>query len=84
MFERRQQKNKFVGALVMAEVTFHSIARDVRARHNNAFIALGLAMLQVIMFVSVFYVMFSVLGLRGSAVRGDFLIKFLHMFSNTS
>lgn len=77
MFERRQQKNKFVGALVMAEVTFHSIARDVRARHNNAFIALGLAMLQVIMFVSVFYVMFSVLGLRGSAVRGDFLMYLL-------
>lgn len=77
MFERRQQKNKFVGALVMAEVTFHSVVRSVRARHNNAFIALGLSMLQVILFVAVFYLMFSLLGLRGSAVRGDFLLYLL-------
>jgi ABC-type polysaccharide/polyol phosphate export permease len=31
-------------------------------------------MLQVVIFVGVFYAMFSILGLRGSAIRGDFLI----------
>ncbi|MGR3616898.1 MAG: ABC transporter permease [Paracoccaceae bacterium] len=77
MFQRRQQNNKFIGALVMAEVTYHSIVRNVRARNNNAFVALGSSMLKVIMFVAAFYLMFSLLGLRGSAVRGDFLLYIL-------
>jgi len=48
--------------------------RSVRSKHNNAFIALGLNLLQTLLMVAVFYVMFSVLNMRGSAVRGDFLL----------
>ena len=61
-------------ALSMADIIYHSTVRSVRKKHSNAFIALGVNMLQVVIFVGVFYAMFSILGLRGSAIRGDFLI----------
>lgn len=58
----------------MWEVIFHSIVRDVRKQHNNAFVAIGMNMLQIALFVGAFYVMFSLLGLRGAALRGDFIL----------
>jgi|TARA_B110000879_G_scaffold212473_1_gene308886 ABC-type polysaccharide/polyol phosphate export permease len=58
----------------MADIIYHSTVRSVRKKHSNAFVALGVNMLQVVIFVGVFFVMFSILGLRGAAIRGDFLI----------
>lgn len=61
----------------MGEVVFHSVVRSVRSKHNNALIALGLNLLQAVLFVAAFYIMFAVLGMRGSAIRGDFLLYVL-------
>ncbi len=58
----------------MAEVTYHSIVRSIRKQHNNALMAIGMNMLQLITFVLAFYLMFWVLGLRSAQIRGDFLI----------
>ncbi|KIC18123.1 MULTISPECIES: ABC transporter permease [unclassified Leisingera] len=74
MFQQRTQQSWMSGFLSLSEVVFHSAVRSVRSKHNNAFIALGLNLLQTILFVLAFYVMFAVLGLRGSAIRGDFLL----------
>ncbi|MGB7242212.1 MAG: ABC transporter permease [Sulfitobacter sp.] len=70
----RRPQNAFSSALQIAELIYHSMVRDVRRGHNNAFIALGINLLQILVFVAIFYVMFSLLGLRGSAIRGDFLL----------
>ena len=70
----RTRRSHFSTALAMLELVYHSIVRSVRKQHNNAFLAIGTNMLQVIVFVLAFYVMFSVLGLRGTAIRGDFLL----------
>ncbi|WP_299684473.1 ABC transporter permease [uncultured Tateyamaria sp.] len=70
----RKPQTNLGSALAMFEVIYHSIVRSVRKSHNNAFIAILTNMLQVIIFVMAFYVMFSVLGLRGAAIRGDFLL----------
>ncbi|UWR22521.1 ABC transporter permease [Sulfitobacter sp. S190] len=70
----RRNRSKLTVILVMMELVYHSIVRSVRKSHNNAFIALGVNLLQAIIFVAAFYVMFSILGLRGAAIRGDFLI----------
>ena len=61
-------------ALNIAELIYHSVVRSVRKTHNNAFLAIAMNMLQTVVFVLAFYVMFSLLGLRGAAIRGDFLI----------
>ena len=75
MFQSTRKPQTSLGtALAMADVIYHSIVRSVRKTHNNAFMAIAMNMLQVVIFVMAFYVMFSVLGLRGAAVRGDFLL----------
>ncbi|MEO9683463.1 MAG: ABC transporter permease [Tateyamaria sp.] len=75
MFQATSKPQTKLGvAIAMAEVVYHSIVRSVRRAHNNAFLAIAMNMLQVVIFVLAFYVMFSVLGLRGAAIRGDFLL----------
>jgi ABC-type polysaccharide/polyol phosphate export permease len=70
----RKSTGTFVSALAMLELIYHSIVRSIRKQHNNAFIAIGMNMLQTVLFVLAFYVMFSILGMRGAALRGDFLL----------
>lgn len=53
---------------------YHNTVRTVRRAHGNAVMALGINIMQTVMMVGVFYVMFSMLGLRGMAIRGDFLL----------
>lgn len=74
MFQTRKPQSGIGSAFAMFEVIYHSVVRSVRKAHNNAFMAIGMNMLQVVIFVLAFYVMFSVLGLRGAAIRGDFLL----------
>ena len=78
MFEQVRRRSRLSVALGMADVIYHTVVRDVRKQHGNAFLAIVVNMLQIIIFVAVFYVMFSLLGLRGpGAIRGDFLIYLL-------
>jgi ABC-type polysaccharide/polyol phosphate export permease len=74
MFQIRPKTTGIFSAISLFEVVFHSVVRSVRSKHNNALIALGMNIMQAVMFVAVFYFMFSVLGMRGSAIRGDFLL----------
>ena len=68
------RQGRFGAALTIFELIYHSIVRSVRKSHNNALWAIGSNLLQSIVFVLAFYFMFSILGLRGSALRGDFLL----------
>lgn len=75
MFQQRPaQPTGLVSALTILELIYHATVRSVRKAHGNALMAIIINMLQVAIFVLAFYVMFSVLGLRGAAVRGDFLL----------
>jgi len=74
MFEARRPKSRTRSALQLADLTYHATVRHVRRDHGNAVVGLLLNILQTVVFVLAFYFMFSVLGLRGSAIRGDFLL----------
>ena len=50
------------------------IVRSIRRTHNNAFMAIAMNILQVVILLGAFYLMFSILGLRGTAIRGDFVL----------
>ena len=65
------------GALTMAELVFHSVVRSVRAKHNNAIIALVQNLLQVIVMVGAFYLMFLLFGLSRAPIRADFVLFLL-------
>ncbi|MEY8843179.1 ABC transporter permease [Cribrihabitans sp. XS_ASV171] len=77
MFRYRRHTSLLSGAITMSELIFHSVVRSVRSGHNNAIIALLKNMMQVVVFAGAFYLMFSILGLRGAALRGDFLLYIL-------
>jgi ABC-type polysaccharide/polyol phosphate export permease len=70
----RKPRGSLISGLTILGLIYHSIVRSVRRGHSNAFIAIGINLLQAIIFVLAFYVMFNLLGLRGAAIRGDFLL----------
>lgn len=76
MFEHSDRKPQggFGSALQILELIYHSTVRNVRKTHGNALIGLFISILQTVILVLVFYFMFTILGLRGMAIRGDFLL----------
>lgn len=75
MFQQSTFRQTGLGAAVtIAELIYHSVVRNIRKTHGNAVLAILMNMLQAAIFVIAFYVMFTVLGLRSAALRGDFLL----------
>jgi ABC-type polysaccharide/polyol phosphate export permease len=77
MFRTEERNTHFRSALALADLIYFSTVRSVRKTHRNAVVGLAMNMVQTIVFVAAFYLMFSVLGLRGSAIRGDFILYLL-------
>lgn len=74
MFQQQTKISGVRSGARLLELIYHATVRKVRQSHGNAIFALITNILQTVIFVMAFYVMFSVLGLRGAAVRGDFLL----------
>lgn len=74
MFRPEGRKTALGGAFEILELIYHASVRQIRKTHGNAVIGLLLNIVQTVMLVVVFYVMFDLLGLRGTAIRGDFLL----------
>ena len=74
MFQIRPARNPTRGILTILELIYHSTVRDIRKSHRNALAGLLLNIAQTVVFVAAFYVMFTVLGVRGNAIRGDFML----------
>ncbi|WP_299922996.1 ABC transporter permease [uncultured Pelagimonas sp.] len=74
MFQMTTPRSRLGSAIYIAELIYHNSVRSVRKSHGNAFMAIFMNMLQTIVFVMAFYVMFQILGLRGTALRGDFMV----------
>jgi ABC-type polysaccharide/polyol phosphate export permease len=56
------------------ELIFHVAVRDIRMANSNAMVGLIVNVLQSTMMLATFYFMFSILGFRGAAVRGDYML----------
>ena len=74
MFEQSRPKTPIASAVNILELIYHTAVRAVRKTHGNAVMAILMNMLQTAIFVLAFYFMFVILGMRGSAIRGDFLV----------
>jgi len=74
MFQPQTRQTTWRIVIRMAELVYHSIVRDIRKTHRNALVGLFLNILQTLMLVLTFFFMFQLLGMRGSAIRGDFLL----------
>jgi len=74
MFQSRTRTSTLVTAANLLELIYHATVRQLRKSHRSAVMGLITNIMQSLVMVAVFYVMFSMLGLRGSAIRGDFLL----------
>lgn len=74
MFQSRKPQTMPQKTLAFLELLYHSIVRQVRqSGGNHALLGLLSNMMQTVMFVMVFFLMFSIMG-RPVLVRGDFVM----------
>lgn len=74
MFRVDTRPSRLTVIVGLLELIYHATVHNLRKTHSNALMGLFINMLQTMMLVAVFYVMYSVLGLRGAMIRGDFLL----------
>ncbi|KPQ21973.1 MAG: ABC-type polysaccharide/polyol phosphate export permease [Rhodobacteraceae bacterium HLUCCA24] len=74
MFQQSDTRSRGNSAATLLELVYHGIVRSVRKAHGNPLMSILVNVLQTVVFVLAFYFMFTVLGLRGLKIRGDFLI----------
>lgn len=74
MFQQRIQRSRLASAVGIAELVYHASVHTVRKTHRNALASIAINMMQAVVFVMTFYLMFEILGMRGNTIRGDFLL----------
>ncbi|NUB45235.1 ABC transporter permease [Fertoebacter nigrum] len=74
MFRTEVRKSGARTAIGLLELVFHATVRNVRKSHGNALIGLLMNIFQTVLLVVIFFLMFDLLGMRGNAIRGDFLL----------
>ncbi len=74
MFSKTRRISTFSLFYTTCELIFNQAVRDVRKNHGNAIIGLLLNIVQTMILVAVFMLIFVFSGMSGSAVRGDALI----------
>lgn len=74
MFETRRTTSTLGSVLTTFELIYHNTVRHMRRGHSNALIGLAMDMMQTVILVLVFYMMFTVLEIRGNKIRGDFML----------
>lgn len=77
MFQYRRRvhrPSKLQGALVTLELIFHQTVRATREQNTNAVVALVKSIIRAVLLVLVFYFIFSMMGMKRAAVRGDFML----------
>ena len=74
MFQTESRTSLAHGAATILVLVFHNTVRSIRKTHRDATVAILYNILQTVIMVGAFFVLLDVLGLRGNAIRGDFLL----------
>ncbi|MBN2741825.1 MAG: ABC transporter permease [Rhodobacteraceae bacterium] len=74
MFKAERSNSTIGSTFSLLELIYHATVRHLRKSHGNALLGLLMNMFQTVLLVATFYIMFGVLGMRGNAIRGDFLL----------
>ncbi|MGV6840159.1 MAG: ABC transporter permease [Planktomarina sp.] len=78
MFQVRKSETGLNRTIAFLELLYNSVVRNIRRTGGkNPVVSLIKNMSQTLMFVGAFFLMFEVLGMRGAAIRGDFLLYIL-------
>jgi ABC-type polysaccharide/polyol phosphate export permease len=75
MFRPQVRKpSKLRNGFEVLELIFHVSIRNLRKSNGNAVLGLVMSIVQALMMVLIMYFLFSILGVRKIAIRGDFLL----------
>ncbi|MBV0892128.1 ABC transporter [Paracoccus sp. Z118] len=74
MFVQRRNRNMAEAAFTTLSLIYHQTVYNLRRTHSNAVIGLVMQVVQSLIMVAGFLVMFVVLGIRSAPLRGDFMI----------
>jgi ABC-type polysaccharide/polyol phosphate export permease len=74
MFDTGRPQTRMGSGFGMLELIYHATVREVRKSHRYALVGLLMNVVQTVIFVAAFFLMFWIVGARGSAIRGDFML----------
>ncbi len=75
MFIKTEEKQSLVfGAYRLFDLIFHNTVRSIRKGHRDAVFAIVSSIIQTLVMIGAFYLFMMVIGMRGAAIRGDFLL----------
>ncbi len=74
MFRVDSKKTGGSAALAIAELIYHSTVRAARGGHSNAMFGLVMNVVQSAVFIVALYITMTLLGMRSSLLRGDFVV----------
>ncbi len=74
MFHYSKNQSGFAAAFSILRLIFVNTARHVRKSNGSPILGLIRNILQTLMLVAIFVFMFSILGMRSAAIRGDFIL----------
>lgn len=74
MFVQHRDSNLLEATATTLALTYHQAVHNLRQKHANAVIGLLLTMLQSVMMVGGFLVLFYMMGSRRSPIRGDYAL----------
>ena len=74
IFQTKIHRNKVSSMFGMLAVTYYAIVHNIRGGHRNAVVGIAIRIMQSLILVAVFYVMFQLIGVRTSPIRGDFIL----------
>lgn len=78
IFKAEVKPTRATPAATLLELIFHTAVHNIRKSHTSPVIGLVLSILQTVMLAAGFYIMFYFAGMRGAAIRGDYI---LYIFS---
>lgn len=73
----RRNRSTLAAAVSFVELLYHSVVRDIRKESGNATLGILIAAAQSLVMLAIFAIMYTVLSLRGLAIRGDFVVFLL-------
>lgn len=71
---QRRNRSSFSTAFQTMELVFHVAVRNLRKSNGNAVLGLVMSIVQSLLMLTIMYFLFSFLGLRRIAIRGDFML----------
>ena len=74
MFVQPRNRNLAQAAFSTLALIYHQTVHNLRSSHSNAVVGLAMSVGQALAMVAGFYMMFHVMGVRRSPIRGDFML----------